>query len=107
MRYAKLLVRLNLTPRVRLNHTGGMSNPAIEEAYDKAGGRPKVMASLKVSKQSLSDWKRWGYVPAEHAAALERLSGVSRWLLTPEFDWGDAPPMRPSKRSKSPEAKVA
>jgi DNA-binding transcriptional regulator YdaS (Cro superfamily) len=65
-----------------------MSNPAIEEAYEKAGGRRKVKESLGVSKQSLSDWTRKGYVPAEKAGKLETLSGVSRRKLCPDFDWG-------------------
>lgn len=84
-----------------MNHTGGMSNPAIEEAYEKAGGRPKVMASLSVSKQTLSDWVRWGYVSSKHAAGLERLSGVSRRRLNPDFDWGPEPVLRESRKAKA------
>jgi DNA-binding transcriptional regulator YdaS (Cro superfamily) len=65
-----------------------MSNPAIEEAYTKAGGRRKVKESLGVSKQSLSDWARNGRVPADKAGKLEAISGVSRRKLCPDFDWG-------------------
>lgn len=65
-------------------------NPAIEEAYAKAGGRKKVQQSLKVTKATLSDWKRWGYVPAPRCGDLEKLSGVSRRKLNPHFDWGPA-----------------
>lgn len=63
-------------------------NPAIEEAYLKAGGRKKVQESLGVTKATLSDWKRAGHVPAGRCGELERLSGVSRRRLYPDFDWG-------------------
>lgn len=66
-------------------------NPAIEQAYDAAGGRRKVIESLGVSKQTLSDWIRADSVSPKHAAKLEALSGVSRRLLCPEFDWGPEP----------------
>lgn len=85
-----------MTQRVRLNHTYGMSNPAIEEAYLKAGGRKKVQESLRVTKATLSDWKRWGYVPVARCPDLERLSGVSRRKLNPDFDWG---PVREKARA--------
>lgn len=65
-----------------------MENPAIEEAYEKAGGRAQVLLKLSVSKQTLSDWKRNGEVPARHAIPLELLSGVSRRRLCPTFNWG-------------------
>jgi DNA-binding transcriptional regulator YdaS (Cro superfamily) len=63
-------------------------NPAIEEAYEKAGGRKKVQESLGVTKATLSDWKKWGYVPVTRCPDLERISGVSRCRLNPDFDWG-------------------
>lgn len=88
-----------MTLLVKVNHTRGVKKPkppapptlpnaAIEEAYSKAGGRRKVQESLKVSKQTLCDWKRWGYVPKDRCGDLERLSGVSRRKLNPHFDWG-------------------
>lgn len=63
-------------------------NPAIEEAYAKAGGRKVVQQSLRVTKATLSDWKRLGYVPVARCPELERLSKVSRRRLNPLFDWG-------------------
>jgi DNA-binding transcriptional regulator YdaS (Cro superfamily) len=63
-------------------------NPAIAEAYDKAGGRKVVQEALGVTKASLSDWLRAGTVPAGRCAQLEKMSGVSRRRLNPEFDWG-------------------
>jgi DNA-binding transcriptional regulator YdaS (Cro superfamily) len=65
-----------------------MSNPAIEEAYEKAGGRKKVQEALGVTKASLSDWIRNEVVPAARCVELEQLSGVSRRKLNPEFNWG-------------------
>lgn len=80
---------MNLTRPVRLSHTSGMNlNPAIEEAYLKAGGRKVVQASLNVTKATLSDWKRKGEVPVLRCPHLEKLSGVSRRKLNPQFDWG-------------------
>ena len=64
------------------------TNPSIEEAYQKAGGRRKVRESLGVTKASLSDWLRSGRVPPVRAGELEKLSGVSRRKLCPDFDWG-------------------
>lgn len=63
-------------------------NPAIADAYEKAGGRKRVRESLGVSKASLSDWLRDGYVPVKRCPELELLSGVSRRKLNPTFDWG-------------------
>lgn len=65
-----------------------MSNPAIEEAYAKAGGRKRVQETLGVTKASLSDWIRSGRVPANRCVELEQLSGVSRRKLNPDFNWG-------------------
>jgi DNA-binding transcriptional regulator YdaS (Cro superfamily) len=65
-----------------------VKNPAIEEAYKKAGGRAAVQKAMGVTKASLSDWKRAGQVPSKRAGELEKLSGVSRRELCPTFDWG-------------------
>lgn len=64
-----------------------MEREQIEVTFTKAGGRKHVMAALGVSKQTLSDWKRKGEVPARHAVMLERMSGVSRSKLCPAFPW--------------------
>lgn len=71
-------------------------NPAIAEAYEKAGGRRRVVESLHVTKASLSDWLRQGYVPVARCPELERVSGVSRRKLNPIFDWG---PVRETARA--------
>lgn len=74
-------------------------NPAIEEAYESAGGRKVVQEALGVTKATLSDWKRWGYVPPMRCGELEKLSGVSRRRLNPGFDWGPEPKRRAQKAS--------
>lgn len=63
-------------------------NPAIAQAYQQAGGRQRVQASLKVTKATLSDWLRSGVVPVKRCGELEKISRVSRRKLNPEFDWG-------------------
>jgi DNA-binding transcriptional regulator YdaS (Cro superfamily) len=80
-----------------------MDNPAIAEAYERAGGRKTVMASLGAKKQSLSDWIRKGYVPADKAAQLEAISGVSRRALCPHFNW--EPPKPHTKAARQPKSK--
>ncbi len=62
----------------------------IEELFEKVG-RQRLQDELKLSKQTMSDWKRWGYVPSGHAVAVERLSGIPREKLCPRFDWGKEP----------------
>lgn len=60
----------------------------VEQAFQKAGGREKLMSALGLSKQTMSDWKKKGYVPASHAVAVERITGIARELLCPKFAWG-------------------
>jgi DNA-binding transcriptional regulator YdaS (Cro superfamily) len=70
----------------------------IEEAFQKAGGREALRKALGVSKQTLSDWKRWGHVSAARAVAVERITGIPRKQLCPGFDWGDAPELQKKPR---------
>jgi DNA-binding transcriptional regulator YdaS (Cro superfamily) len=71
----------------------------IDEAFEKAGGREALQKALGVSKQTLSDWKRWGHVSAARAVAVERITGIPRQRLCPSFDWGDAAPQLPKRRT--------
>lgn len=64
-----------------------MSKPLMDEVFEKAGGREKLQRALGVSKQTLSDWKRWGHVSAARAVSIERLTGIPRERLNPKFDW--------------------
>lgn len=65
-----------------------MALSLIDEVFEKAGGRETLRNSLGLSKQTMSDWKRFGYVPARHAAAVEAKTGIPRERLCPDFDWG-------------------
>lgn len=66
----------------------------LDEVFRKAGGRQALQAALSkgrdkpLSKQTLSDWKRSGKIPAAHAVAVEKLTGIPRERLCPDFDWG-------------------
>jgi hypothetical protein len=64
-----------------------MTKSVIDEAFEKAGGREGLMKSLGVSKQTISDWKRWGRVSAKRAPAVEAITGIPRQRLCPGFDW--------------------
>jgi DNA-binding transcriptional regulator YdaS (Cro superfamily) len=60
----------------------------MDEVFEKAGGRQVLQDKLHLSKQTMSDWKRWGRVPANHAVAVESLTGIPREKLCPQFEWG-------------------
>jgi DNA-binding transcriptional regulator YdaS (Cro superfamily) len=60
----------------------------IDEVFEKAGGRQTLQDKLGLSKQTMSDWKRSGFVPARHAAQVEAITGISRERLCPKFPWG-------------------
>lgn len=70
------------------SYFGMPEKPVIDEVFEKAGGRQSLQDALSLSKQTMSDWKRAGYVPAPHAVAVERLTGIPRERLCPNFDWG-------------------
>lgn len=69
-------------------------NSVIDEVFAKVS-RETIQRELgtpdkPLSKQTMSDWKRAGYVPARHAVAVEKLTGIPRERLCPDFDWGRA-----------------
>jgi DNA-binding transcriptional regulator YdaS (Cro superfamily) len=65
-----------------------MNKRLIEEVFEKAGGRLALGKLLGLSKQTMSDWARWGHVPSKHAVAVEGITGIQRERLCPDFDWG-------------------
>jgi DNA-binding transcriptional regulator YdaS (Cro superfamily) len=65
-----------------------MPETVIDQIFELEGMREKLMRELKLSKQSMSDWKRKGSVPARHAVAVERITGIAREELCPGFAWG-------------------
>lgn len=68
-----------------------MQNPELNAFLDIRGKQAAVAAALRVSRQTVNDWKRNGFVPSHHAAAFEGLSGISRRVLCPAFNWGPEP----------------
>ncbi len=83
-----------------------MSETLIDEVFRKAGGREALMRSLgtpdrPLSKQTMSDWKRAGRVPPHHAVAVEKITGIDRERLCPDFDWGREAPRTHHKKTKA------
>lgn len=76
---------------VRVSHTRGMPYPDLNTFLEIHGKQAAVAAALGVSRQTVNDWKRNGFVPSRHAVAFEGLSGIPRGVLCPKFEWGLAP----------------
>lgn len=74
-----------MTRQVRLTHTQGMDTSAIEEVFERAGGRDQLRKSLRLSKQTMSDWKRRGEVPVKHCPAVHALTRIPLARLNPAF----------------------
>lgn len=64
-------------------------NP-IELAIESAGSVGKLADLLTVRQSVVSNWKARGQVPAERVLDVERLTGVSRYVLRPDV-FGQAP----------------
>lgn len=64
----------------------------LKKAIDAAGGQAALAAKIGVTQSLVSYWlvgaKRG--VPAEHAGAIERITGISRHALRPDV-FGPAP----------------
>jgi DNA-binding transcriptional regulator YdaS (Cro superfamily) len=54
---------------------------ALQEAIRRAGGVVALARALGVSHQAVSQWKQ---APPRQAAAIERVTGVSRSALRPD-----------------------
>lgn len=78
-----------MTYHVRVSHTvGAMSNPTLDQYFQRQGSQQEVALALGVSKQTVNDWKRQGYVASRWAVAFERHTGIARTVACPQFDWG-------------------
>lgn len=58
---------------------------SVEEVFRAAGGRQRLMDSLGLSKQSMSDWLRHGEVPIKHCPKVSALTGIPLDKLNPAF----------------------
>lgn len=81
------MVWLNLTQEVGLSHTEGMQNPVLEAYFQRRGTQVAVADALDVSKQTVNDWRRQGFVAPKHAAAFEAFTGIARKDACPVFTW--------------------
>jgi DNA-binding transcriptional regulator YdaS (Cro superfamily) len=69
----------------------------MDAVLEKVGGPTELRKSLGISKQTISDWKRWGHVSAKRAPAIERMTGIpaeelappnnGRWVRVPDPAW--------------------
>jgi Bacteriophage CI repressor helix-turn-helix domain. len=76
-----------LTQQVRRAHTSGVETQSlIQEVFQKAGGRRRLMASLGLSKQSMSDWVRRGEVPIKHCPKVHALTRIPLARLNHAFN---------------------
>ena len=57
----------------------------MEEVFEKAGGRKKLQRSLKLSKQTMSDWTRNDEVPLKHCAMVQAITKIPLARLNPAF----------------------
>lgn len=62
-----------------------MSQGLIDEVFAKAGGRAALQESLKLSKQSMSDWVRNGEVPVHHCPKVHAITGIPLERLNRAF----------------------
>lgn len=62
-----------------------MNKSLVDEVFEKAGGRAVLRKSLRVSKQTLSDWKRSGEIPVKHCAAVHALTRIPLATLNKAF----------------------
>lgn len=63
---------------------------ALQAAVEKAGGSPSNLAAKiggKIVRQNVEHWLKSGRVPAEHAPAIFRATGVACEALCPHVDW--------------------
>lgn len=63
---------------------------SVEEVFAAAGGRHKLMASLGLSKQSMSDWLRHGEVPIKHCPKVSALTNIPLEKLNTAFNVSQA-----------------
>ncbi|WP_307702056.1 YdaS family helix-turn-helix protein [Variovorax paradoxus] len=71
-----------------MSHTQDMRNPVLESLFERRGSQIAVAVALDVSKQTVNDWRRQGFVAPRHAAKFEEFTGIAREQACPVFPWG-------------------
>jgi DNA-binding transcriptional regulator YdaS (Cro superfamily) len=64
-----------------LQYNEGMKDTALQEAISKAGGVRALAASLKITPQAISKWRK---CPALRVLSVARLTGVPKERLRPD-----------------------
>jgi len=57
-------------------------SPALQRAIDAVGSAQELARLLEITPQAVSHWKT---VPLRRVLAVERVTGVPRYHLCPEF----------------------
>ena len=75
-------------------------NQALQAAIKFVGGPSELARLLSTTPQNVSGWihNKNKRVPVERCGLIERLTGITRRELRPDFDWGEI--HIPSKRRK-------
>lgn len=72
---------------------------AVDSAATAVGSLAALGVRLGCTSQAISQWKRFGKVPAKRVLGLEFLSGVSRHDLRPDI-YGPAPRKRQGEKTR-------
>jgi DNA-binding transcriptional regulator YdaS (Cro superfamily) len=62
-----------------------MSDEALKEAIQKAGGQTSLARAIGSTQGHVSQWIRRGKVPADKVLKIERATGVPRERLRPDI----------------------
>jgi DNA-binding transcriptional regulator YdaS (Cro superfamily) len=64
-----------------------MLNPDLEAFFATRGTQIAVSKALGVTKQSVNEWRKKGFVPSDRANDFEQFTGVPREKACPDFPW--------------------
>jgi len=70
----------------------------IDRAIEAAGGVTKLATAIGQKSNTVGNWRLRGQVPAQHCAAIEAASGVSRHELRPDV-FGPRPAEQPTDQA--------
>lgn len=77
-------------------------------AIKLAGGRSALADRFGVTRQAVQDWAKRGRIPPDKVLTVEKLSGISRYLLRPDVFGADpGHPPKPTAYLGGPVSQVA